>query len=151
MNVMDRGFLYVGALSIAVLAGIAVFYTIEPPNFGPKPKVVAPVKVFVGTTITDSKECFVFPPVAWVSSSANTIVPNQIQWTPLGTNHSYTITFPNKTPLKAGLTVNMPIGQPSQVQDITDITPLSVEDFYYTVQNDQGCKLPTPAWVHVSK
>jgi hypothetical protein len=149
MNVMDRGFLYVGVLSVVSLVGMAI-YAIETANFTKLSTLPPPQEVFVGTT--DSNQCYVSDTDPELYSSANTIVPDAIKWSAIGSNHSYTITFPSQTPLRAGSIVQVPAGGSSMAQFLS---PGKVGDFPYTVQNDKGTctgsPLPGPAWVHVSK
>jgi hypothetical protein len=152
MNVMDRGFIYVGVLSIVSLAGIAI-YVIETAKLGSRPYAsVPPIEIFVGTM--DSNQCYVSDIMPEVYSVPSTGMPHAIRWTAIGSNHSYTITFSNNnTPLQGSVSsVSVSAGGSSIVQYISS----GIEgDFPYTVQNDKnsctGKALPEPAWVHVSK
>jgi hypothetical protein len=137
MNVVDRGFLYVGVLSIVALAAIALY--IATVKIGFRPRLLAPAEVYVGSG------CFVYPPLVHVSSRPNEMWPNQIEWfgTPKATNQPYTITFHDGAgPLQGGSSVSVLPGSSSTQTIIPDTDGY----FQYTIDNG-----PCPAWVHVSK
>jgi hypothetical protein len=148
MNMMDRGFLYVGVVSIVSLVGIAIFRAIEIPKLYTG---ASPQEIFVGTL--DSNQCYVSDVLPDMSPVPSTLAPHGIKWTAIGDSHSYTITFSNGTPLENSVsTVSVPTGGSSGVQFI-DSTKRG--NFSYVVQNDKnsctGKPLPESAWVHISK
>ena len=137
MNVVDRGFLYVGVLSVVVLAAAALY--IAAAKLGLRPHLLAPAEVYVGSG------CFVSPPLVHVSSRPYEMWPNQIEWSgvPKATNQPYTITFPGGAgPLQGGSSVSVMPGNSSTRTIIPDTDGY----FQYTIDNG-----PCPAWVHVSR
>lgn len=148
MNMMDRGFLYVGVVSIVSLVGIAIFRAIGLPKLYTAPSVQ---EIFVGTM--DSNQCYVSDVLPDLSPIPSTLASHGIKWTAIGNNHTYTITFTNGTPLQNSvLNVSVPTGGSSGAQFV-DSTKEG--NFPYVVQNDKnsctGNPLPEPAWVHISK
>lgn len=147
MNLLDRGFLYVGVLSIASLAVLAFF--------GEKVVVTKSIavppaeEVFVGTL--DTGQCYISNVEVRLSSTINTILSDGIKWTALGSNHSYTIDLGKELGK-----VDVPQGGSSK-----PMFNLPVGSYQYTITNNTvgGCSgppgspplLPSPGWVHVSK
>jgi hypothetical protein len=151
MNLLERGLLYISVFSIASLAGIA-FFAIRAVKVSPKS---SGEEVFVGATVkqgTTVKECFISPPVAWVSFSPSIWHPsvNKIEWTVIG-DFPFTITFGSHAPIPTSSgAVDVGAGQ-SSGDEVID--PSASGDYPYTVDiKGGGCANgPIPAWVHVSK
>jgi hypothetical protein len=142
MNVVDRGFLYVGVLSIVALAAIAL-YTIRTLMPGAMPMAVGTEEIFIVANPDGS--CFVFPQVAVVSPSQTSIHPNKIEWIALPkSSPGHRIQFDNPGLLQTGPSVNVPAG--GSTGDLNLSTNVPYVDFHYNVDNG-AC----PAWVHVSK
>jgi len=149
MSMIDRGFLYIGVLSMVSLLGIAIFRLLGIPKYFVG---ASPEEIFVGTT--DSNQCYVSDVYPTLSPVPSTVAAHAIKWTAIGDNHSYTITFSTGiTPLRNSVsTVSVPFAGSSSVQYID---PAKQGDFSYVVQNDKlSCTkppLPEAAWVHISK
>ena len=187
MNVMDRAFLYVGVLAIAVLAVTAIFQTFHPAKTFHAAEQVEALKLSAGKAeqiealkpvagkgtapaaevlvgaLDLTKTCYVseLPDLYSVPDST---VPRSIVWTPIGSNHAYTITFADPTPLEKDTVVQVPRGQPSNPEYIS--TTAKPGQYKYTVMYDgtlcttyiYGSPTGTgtvtsanPVWVHVSK